>query len=208
MKKLFTLCSILLLGAVNVFAQDEEVDMTHYIVNAGFDEDMTFTADGQYKEGTVPNAEKETLSGRSWSYVHPDGSCYAHTDSRSTNWKGTDGRTWATNGYVAAIKGWECTRTDYPACEWVYFGVLPYDLAEKAIPVADDGTTYQPVPAKPDFANGDDNKGALFLRAGWGGQCSYKQVVKLPCAVYRLEYWSININTNTTSVILYLIITK
>jgi len=189
----------MLLGAVNVFAQDEEVDMTHYIVNAGFDEDMTFTADGQFKEGTVPNAEKETLSARSWSYVHPDGSCFAYTDSRSTNWNGSDGRSWATNGYVAAIKGWECTRTDYPACEWVYFGVLPYDLAEKAIPVADDGTTFQPVPAKPDFANGDDNKGALFLRAGWGGQCSYKQVVKLPCAVYRLEYWSININTNTTS---------
>ena len=58
MKKLFTLCSILLLGAVNVFAQEE--DVTHYIVNAGFDEDMTFNADGSYKEGTGPNAEKET----------------------------------------------------------------------------------------------------------------------------------------------------
>ena len=199
MKKLFTLCSILLLGAVNVFAQEE--DVTHYIVNAGFDEDLTFNADGSYKEGTGPNAEKETLSGRSWSYVHPDGSCFAHTDSRSTNWKGTDGRTWATNGYVGQIKGWECTRTDYPACEWVYFGVLPYDLAPNAIPVADDGTTYQPVPAKNPAAGEDneENKGALFLRAGWGGKCSYKQVVNLPCAEYRLEYWTININTNSTA---------
>ena len=200
MKKLFTLCSILLLGAVNVFAQDDfvEEDMTHYIINAGFDEDLTFTADGQFKEGTVPNDATPTLSGRSWSYVHPDGSCYAYTDSRSTNWNGSDGRSWATNGYVAAIKGWECTRTDYPKCEWVYFGVLPYDLAEKAIPVADDGTTFQNVPAKPDFANGDDNKGALFLRAGWGGECSYQQVVKLPCAEYRLEYWSINVNASSS----------
>ena len=97
------------------------------------------------------------------------------------------------------IKGWECTNTNYPKCEWTYFGVLPYDLAPTAIPVADDGTTYQNVPAKPEVANGDDNKGALFLRAGWGNKCSYKQVVKLPCAVYRLEYWSINVNPNSTS---------
>ena len=201
MKKLFTLCSILLLGAVNVFAQDDfvEEDMTHYIVNAGFDEDLTFTADGQYKEGTVPNETTPTLSGRTWSYVNPDGSCYGHSDSRSTNWNGSDGRSWATNGYIAQIKGWECTNTNYPKCEWTYFGVLPYDLAPTAIPVADDGTTYQNVPAKPEVANGDDNKGALFLRAGWGNKCSYKQVVKLPCAVYRLEYWSINVNPNSTS---------
>ena len=200
MKKLFTLCSILLLGAVNVFAQDDfvEEDMTHYIVNAGFDEDLTFQADGSYKEGTVANETTPTLSNRSWSYIHPDGTCYAHSDSRSPNWKGTDGRSWATNGYIGQIKGWECTRTDYPKCEWVYFGVLPYDLAPTAIPVADDGTTFQNVPARPDVANGTDNKGAIFLRAGWGGECSYKQVVKLPCATYRLEYWSINVNANTT----------
>lgn len=200
MKKLFTLCSILLLGAVNVFAQDdfEEVDMTHYIINAGFDEDLTFNADGSYKEGTVANTNPVTLSNRSWSYIHPDGTCYAHTTSASPNWNGSDGRSWATNGYIGQIKGWECTRTDYPKCEWVYFGVLPYDLAPTAIPVADDGTTFQNVPARPDVANGTDNKGAIFLRAGWGGQCSYKQVVKLPCAVYRLEYWSINVNANTT----------
>lgn len=217
MKKLFTLCSILLLGAVNVFAQDDfvEEDMTHYIVNAGFDEDLTFQADGSYKEGTALNSNEsqQTLSYRSWSYVNPDGSCFAHAktadegntkigpdgkDRGNDYWRGLDSRSWATNGYVAQIKGWECTRTDYPKCEWVYFGVLPYDLEEKAIPVADNGNTYQNVPAKPDFANGDDNKGALFLRAGWGGQCSYQQVVKLPCAQYRLEYWSINVNASSS----------
>jgi len=208
----------MLLGAVNVFAQDDfvEEDMTHYIVNAGFDEDLTFQADGSYKEGTALNSNEsqQTLSYRSWSYVNPDGSCFAHAktadegntktgpdgkDRGNDYWRGLDSRTWATNGYVGQIKGWKCTRTDYPKCEWVYFGVLPYDLEEKAIPVADNGDTYQNVPAKPDFANGDDNKGALFLRAGWSGQCSYQQVVKLPCAQYRLEYWSINVNANSSS---------
>ncbi len=200
MKKLFTLCSIMLLGAVNVFAQDDfvEEDMTHYIVNAGFDEDMTFNADGSTKEITYKGAALS--AGRSWPYMAADSSVYMWTDSKSPNWNGSDGRTHAYNGYVGQIKGWEMASRDFSfSTEWTYFGVLPYDLAEKAIPVADDGTGYQPVPAKPDFANGDDNKGALFLRAGWGGQCSYKQVVKLPCAVYRLEYWSININQNTTS---------
>ena len=204
MKKLFTLGSILLLGAVNVFAQNDfvEEDMTHYIVNAGFDEDLTFHADGSYKDGTALNKETESLGGRSWSYVNPDGSCFAHAktaDEGNGSWKQKDSRTWATNGYISQIKGWECTRTDYPKCEWVYFGVLPYDMEPQAIPIADDGDAYQNVPEKPDFADTEENKGALFLRAGWQGECTYKQVVKLPCAVYRLEYWTINANASSSA---------
>lgn len=194
----------MLLGAVNVFAQDDfvEEDMTHYIVNAGFDEDLTFQADGSYKDGTALNKETESLGGRSWSYVHPDGSCFAHAktaDEGNGSWKQKDSRTWATNGYISQIKGWECTKTDYPKCEWVYFGVLPYDLEPQAIPIADDGDAYQNVPEKPDFADTEENKGALFLRAGWLGECTYKQVVKLPCAVYRLEYWTINANASSSA---------
>lgn len=198
MKKLLLLCSaFFMLGQANVFAQEEE-DVTHYIVNAGFDEDLTFNADGSTKEIVDKGSYKP--SNRSWAYMAADSSVYMWTDSNSPNWNGSDGRTHAYNGYVAQIKGWELASRDWSlATEWVYFGVLPYDLEEHAIPVADDGTGYQPVPAKPDFANGDDNKGALFLRAGWTGKASYKQTVKLPCAQYRVEYWSININPNTTS---------
>ena len=38
-----------MLGQTGAFAQVEE-DVTHYIVNAGFDEDLTFNADGSTKE--------------------------------------------------------------------------------------------------------------------------------------------------------------
>ncbi|MBQ8737594.1 MAG: hypothetical protein IJY78_07235, partial [Bacteroidaceae bacterium] len=181
MKKLLLLCSaFFMLGQANVFAQEEE-DVTHYIVNAGFDEDLTFNADGSTKEITYKGG---VLSGnRSWPYMSADSSVYMWTDSKSTNWNGSDGRTHAYNGYVAQIKGWELASREFSlSTEWSYFGVLPYDLGEYASPVADDGTGYQPVPTKPDFANGDDNKGALFLRAGWGGKASYKQTVHLPCA--------------------------
>lgn len=185
-----------MLGQANVFAQEE--DVTHYIVNAGFDEDLTFFADGSTKEIVDKGSYKP--SNRTWAYMSADSSVYAWTDSNSPNWNGSDGRTHAYNGYVAQIKGWELGSRDWSlATEWVYFGVLPYDLEERAIPVADDGTTFQIVPQKPDFDNGEDNKGALFLRAGWGGKASYYQTVKLPCAQYRLEYWSININPNSTS---------
>ena len=36
------------------------------------------------------------------------------------------------------------------------------------------------------------------MRAGWGRSAIYKQVVKLPSAQYRLEYWAINMNPNAT----------
>lgn len=34
------------------------------------------------------------------------------------------------------------------------------------------------------------------MRAGWGGAVAYQQTVSLPCAKYRLEYWTINLNSN------------
>ena len=206
MKKLFTLAfsAMFLLSVGNVFAQDEE-DVTKYLSNPGFDEDLTFDADGTMK--TAISTDK-SFSDRSWGYLAADSTVYARPKSTSSQ-KRSDGRKMeAVNGFFAHIAGW--TRGDasytgksyYPygndAVEWVYFGTVPYDLGSTAVPIADDGTTYLEVPAKPEADNGDDNKAFLYLRAGWGGAATYKQVVKLPCAQYRLEYWAININPSAT----------
>ena len=182
------------------FAQEE--DVTHYIQNAGFD-DLTWKADGS-KKGEIVGTQQ--LSDRSIAAWAADGSLYA-TVNPTTPKSRTDGRTFeATNGFVGAMEGWEWVNTDdetkpnprieSKACEWVYFGALPYDLGADAIPVADDGTGFITVPSKPvDFEGGE---GALYLRAGWTNSFAYKQVVKLPCAKYRLEYWTINANPNSS----------
>ena len=192
MKKLFTL---LLLGgaflSVPVMAQDEE-DVTSYIANSGFDEDLTWNADGT-KKG--PSIDIKSLSDRSDAYITEDSTRYA-TVASTTPKKRADGRTFeATNGFIAQIQGWTLeTNNAFPKCEWVYFGSVPYNLANQAIPVADDGSTYLEVPSKPADFDTDDNIGFAYLRAGWGGRAVYKQTVQLPCAEYRLEYWSINLN--------------
>lgn len=177
------------------FAQEEE-DVTSYIQNAGFDEDLTWQADGS-KKATVGTQE---LSDRSIAAWAADSTVYA-TVNPKTGKSRPDGRTLeATNGFKGRIAGWTLdTNGDFPGCEWTYFGSLPYALQDQAIPVADDGSTYITVPAKPDDYNTDDNIGFVYMRAGWGGRATYKQTVKLPCAQYRLEYWSININPSGTN---------
>ena len=197
MKKIFTL--LLLSGGLfvaPVIAQDEE-DVTYLIQNAGFDEDLTFQADGSMKPAIVTD---HSLSDRSWAYITEDSTVYAKPKSTSSQ-KRSDGRKLeATNGFIGRIKGWTVeTNQDFPKCEWVYFGSVPYDLGETAVPIADDGTTYLGVPERPEVASGEDNKGFAYLRAGWGGRAVYKQVVKLPCAVYRLDYYAININPSATN---------
>ena len=177
------------------FAQEEE-DVTSYIQNAGFDEDLTWQADGS-KKATVGTQE---LSDRSIAAWAADSTVYA-TVNPKTGKSRPDGRTLeATNGFKGRIAGWTLdTNGDFPGCEWTYFGSLPYALQDQAIPVADDGSTYITVPAKPDDYNTDDNIGFVYMRAGWAGRATYKQTVKLPCAQYRLEYWSININPSGTN---------
>lgn len=194
MKKFLLCCSALfLLGVANVFAQDDD-DATHYIQNAGFDEDLTWNADGS-KKG--PSIRTTTLSDRSIAYVTEDGSLYA-TVNPTTPKNRPDGRTLeATNGFIGQIQGWDAEKRAGDKCEWVYFGTLPYDLLPEAIPVADDGSTYFKMPEKP--TEFDGGTGALYLRAGWTGSFSYKQEVSLPCALYRLEYWTINVNANTST---------
>ena len=193
MKKALLLMTLGVFAAMPMSAQMEE-DMTHYIANAGFDEDLTWNVDGSKKGEKV---RETTLSERSIAYVTEDGSLYATVNPSTPKSRG-DGRTFeATNGFVGQIKGWEwVTPRTNDGCEWVYFGTFPYDLAEQAIPIADDGAGYITVPERPeDF---DGGTGYLYLRAGWNGTFSYKQEVRLPCAVYRLQYWTININPNTT----------
>ena len=176
------------------FAQD---DVTNLIQNAGFDEDLTWNADGT-KKGEIVGTQQ--LSDRSIAAWTADSTVYA-TVNPTTPKTRPDGRTLdATNGFKARIKGWTLeTNGDFPGCEWTYFGSLPYALADESIPVADDGSTYITVPAKPEDYNTDDNTGFVYMRAGWGGKAIYKQTVHLPCAKYRLEYWSINIHPNGTN---------
>ena len=191
------------------FAQEQ--DVTSYIQNPGFDEDLTWQTDGSTKEIIDKTV---SLSGRSFAYQAADNSVYASTKtSGNGNWKRTD-VTFSWNGFIGHIQGWNVesnkmieppydTKDKTP--EWVYFGTVPYGLSEKAIPIADDNNgSFLTVPEKPAADAGDDNKGALYLRAGWGARAIYKQVVNLPCAVYRMDYWVYNHNyegsKNNTSV--------
>ncbi len=194
MKKLLLMLLGGVLFATPTFAQEEE-DVTKYIANAGFDEDLTFQANGTMKD-IVKN--DESLSDRSWAYIAADSTVYAKPKSTSSQQR-KDGRSKldAVNGFIGRVAGWQIeTNQVFPKCEWVYFGTVPYALDPQAVPIADDGDTYLLVPAKPADFDTEDNTGFAYLRAGWGGRAVYKQVVKLPCAKYRLEYWAININPN------------
>ena len=180
--------------ATPLLAQEE--DVTNLIQNAGFDEDLTFQADGSMKE----IVKQTTKIGRSYAWEAADGSVYAHPDGTCDGKPRPDGL-WekAVNGFIGQINGWTVeSNQEYPKCEWVYFGSIPYALESQAIPIADNGSTFLEVPAKPDVDNGADNIGFIYLRAGWGGRAVYKQEVKLPCAQYRLEYWAININPSAS----------
>ena len=177
------------------FAQEE--DVTYLIQNAGFDEDLTFQADGTMKEAVTTNT---SLSDRSWAYIAADNTVYARPKSTSSQSRPDGRKMEAVNGFKGQVQGWTLTsNSDFPKCEWTYFGTVPYDLGETAVPIADDGSTYLVVPARP--TEFDGGTGFVYLRAGWGGAASYKQEVSLPCAKYRLEYWTININKNTSSTV-------
>ena len=179
---------------VSMASLAQEEDVTKYIQNAGFDEDLTFQADGALK----PIVKNSVKIGRSYAWEAEDSTLYAHPDGTCDGKPRADGL-WekAVNGFIGRINGWTIeTNQEYPKCEWVYFGSIPYSIGTQAIPVADNGDTFLTAPSKPDADNGDDNIGFVYLRAGWGGKAVYKQVVKLPCAQYRLEYWAINNNSN------------
>jgi len=195
MKK--TLLSLMggMLMCMSASAQDV-VDVTHLITNAGFDEDLTFQADGTMKEAISTTT---SLSGRSWAYIAADSTVYARPTSTSSQSRPDGRKMEAVNGFKGRIMGWTLeSNSEFPKCEWTYFGSVSYDLGEETIPIADDGSTYLVVPERP--TEFDGGAGFVYLRAGWTNSAIYKQVVKLPCAQYRLEYWTININPNTTAV--------
>ena len=179
------------------FAQGE--DVTHLIKNAGFEEDLTFQVDGTMKEAVSTTT---SLSERSWAYIAADNTVYARPKSTSSQNRPDGRKMEAVNGFKGQIQGWTMESSGtFPACEWTYFGSVPYDLPATAVPIADDGSTYLVVPARPANGEFEAGNGFVYLRAGWGGMATYKQEVSLPCAKYRLEYWTININPNTTSTV-------
>lgn len=195
MKKLL-LFAVSALMALPMVAQTEE-DVTHLITNAGFDQDLTFQIDGSMKE----IVKTSTKFGRSYAWEAEDQTVYAHPDGTCDGKPRADGL-WekAVNGFIGRVSGWTIeTNQDYPKCEWVYFGTIPYDLDPQAVPIADNGTTFLETPSRPEVASGADNVGFVYMRAGWGGRAVYKQTVDLPCAQYRLEYWTINLNPSGTN---------
>ncbi len=193
MKKIL-LFAVSVLMALPMMAQTEE-DVTSYIKNAGFDEDISFNTDG-----TAAKEASSTASSAAsiWDYC-ADGTIYARNNEGHASF----------NGFVTNIKGWTTTfqagknnatvitpenaTTQKP--EWVYFGSFSYDmpagLFNTGRPSNGTFTTIDP-PAKPEGFDTSDNTGVLQLRAGWTNSCSYSQVVELPCAVYRLEYMVYN----------------
>ena len=184
------------MGAMVSMASFAQEDVTHYIQNAGFDEDLTFQVDGSMKEAVNTST---SLSDRSWAYIAADSTVYARPKTTSGQNRPDGRKMEAVNGFKGRVKGWTMeSNSDFPKCEWTYFGSVPYDLQAQSIPIADDGSTYLEVPARP--TEFDGGEGFVYLRAGWTNSAIYKQVVKLPCAVYRLEYWTININPNTSAV--------
>ena len=196
MKKLLLFALAAMIGSP-VLAQDEiGDDVTKYVINAGFDEDLTFQEDGTMKEAVSTTT---SLSGRSWAYIAADSTVYARPKTTSSQNRPDGRKMEAVNGFKGRVQGWTLeSNAEFPQCEWTYFGTVPYDLKNQAVPIADDGTTYLEVPARP--TEFDGGKGFVYLRAGWTNSAIYKQVVKLPCAKYRLEYWTININPNTSAV--------
>lgn len=189
--------SLAMFLGVNAYAQEE--DVTHLIKNAGFDTSLTFTDEGKPVNETT--ATGETADGRMKFLKSTDGSIYGYpTDGQGVNIVGDN--SWY--GFLGHIEGWEVPEeyaTTTPA--WKYFGVIPYSVKPGYLGVGDNkGKPAGSVdaPTKPEGHDTDDNTGFLYLRAGWGGACAYKQVVNLPCAKYRLEYWTINTNPNSTAV--------
>ena len=97
MKRLLLLVSGVI-ASMSLLAQE---DVTHYIQNAGFDEDLTFQVDGTMKEAV---STETSLSNRSWAYIAADSSIYAKPKSTSSQQR-KDGRSKldAVNGFIDQI---------------------------------------------------------------------------------------------------------
>jgi len=87
MRKIHYLLGLMATVAIPTFAQDE--DMTSYISNPGFDEDITWQADGSTKAIVDKSV---SISGRSQVWRAADNSTYAHAKTRDEG-NGTYSRT-------------------------------------------------------------------------------------------------------------------
>lgn len=203
MKKTLLFLSLAAIASVSLHAQTEE-DVTRFIQNPGFDQDITWNVDGTTK--TIVG--QENLSTRSQAWYAADNTVYAHATGTGGKTRPDGLTTSAWNGFIGHIQGWEIvsnknvvppytTGNSFP--EWVYFGSVPYGISATAIPISDDSNGFLAPAAKPAEDSGDDNKAALYLRGGWGASAAYKQTVSLPCAQYRLDYWVYNANYANSS---------
>ena len=184
-----------LAAAFCLTATAQEEDVTHLVKNAGFDEGLTFTDEGKPVNATTATGE---TTDRTKFLKSTDGSIYGYpTDNKGFNVAGDN--SWY--GFLGHVEGWEVPEeyaTTKP--EWKYFGAIPYSVKSGYLGVGDGNPAGSiDAPVKPEGHDTDDNTGFLYLRAGWGGACAYKQTVNLPCAQYRLEYWTINTNTSSTA---------
>lgn len=195
MRKLYSILGLCAMFSLPTMAQ--EIDVTHLITNPGFDVDLTFLEDGTTKE----IVETGSLSSRSHKHVAADGTIYARTKTSSEgngNWKRNDTQ-YSFNGFLGQIEGW--TLETGSNGEWTYFGAVPYSLDPNSttVGIADDNNgSWLTVAGKPEEADTEDNKATMYLRAGWTNYAAYSQVVNLPCAQYRLEYWINNMNFANT----------
>ena len=196
MKKTLLLISLGFFATLPMMAQEEE-EMTQYIINASFDDDLTFEIDGKMKEAI---STENSLSDRSWAYIAADSTLYARPKSTSSQNRPDGRKLEAVNGFIGRIKGWTVeSSAKFPGCEWVYFGNVPYGLGAEAVPTSDDTNGFLYMPGVPEEFGDESNVAAAYMRAGWGGWVLYKQEVKLPCAEYRLEYWTKNCNASSSA---------
>ncbi len=101
-----------ILLALPSLAQEE--DVTSYIQNAGFDQDLTFQADGSMKAVQSTN---KSLSDRSWAYIADDNTVYAKPKETSTQTRPDGRKLDAVNGFIGQISGWEIeTGQAFPKC--------------------------------------------------------------------------------------------
>lgn len=196
MKKVL-LMSLALASGLAGYAQ-EEVDVTNLIKNAGFDQGLTFTDEGKPVGETTATGD---VTDRSRFIKSDSGSIYAvPTDGKGVNIVGD--LSWY--GFVGNIEGWEIP-AEYASTkpEWKYFGSVPYSVKAGYLAVGDNNgkpaSSIDAPATKAPNDDTDDNTGFLYLRAGWTNACVYQQKVSLPCAKYRIEYWTINTNPNSTA---------
>lgn len=172
----------------------EWIDCTENIQNPGFDEDISFNADASAAKEYVSHSEWTDAEGRSGTmHKTADGSIY-NEDSGTLGYNAAGKPNW--DGFKAHIRGWELTNKRDTAL-WIYYGSLPYSLEEGMMKLGDGVMGGESVPNKPAAINDGDNKGLLYLKAGWSNACSYKQTIRnLDRAKYKLCYYIRNTNVD------------